>query len=180
MKNRIKLPQLKSREEFFAAVDDAARISLHLRGLEAERDDQIQKVQDLFGPSFSEYQTQLTAAVAQAEAFAEAHQCELMLGKARSAETALARYGFRTGMPQLKLKSKVTWGMVVNTLLRERRSMWLRTKIEAAKDAIIAACQARAETAAIAERIGMKVVQEEAFYIEPKVESADQVKAAAK
>jgi phage host-nuclease inhibitor protein Gam len=180
MKNRIKLPQLKSREEFIEAVDEVALLTTSIRNLETHRDGDIQTVQNQYGEAIAEIQVRVTAAVAQAEAFAEAHQCELMLGKARSAETALARYGFRTGMPQLKLKSKVTWGMVVNTLLRERRSMWLRTKIEAAKDAIIAACQARAETAAIAERIGMKVVQEETFYIEPKVESADQVKAAAK
>ena len=175
---KIKLPQLKSREEFLAAVDEAVRVTVDLRSEEAARDRRIQQIQDEHSKLIEGQKAIITALVAQAEKFAREHQCELLLGKARSAETALARYGFRTGMPQLKLKAKMTWDKVIAVLVTEKREMWLRTKVEAAKDAIIAACQARAETAAIADRIGMRIVQEEAFYIEPKLDDATQVKPA--
>jgi len=177
--SRIKLPPLKDQASFSVAVDEVARIAVDLQEFTANRDAKIQAAQAEFGRFIEALQQKQNALLAQAEQFAEAHREELLPGKAKSADTSLATYGFRTGMPQLKLKSKFTWETVITTLVSEKRTMWLRTKVDAAKDAIIAACQARPETAAIADRIGMRVVQEEAFYIEPKVDSASQVTAAA-
>jgi phage host-nuclease inhibitor protein Gam len=177
--SRIKFPKLNDQAAFSVAVDGVAHIAVQINCLTAQCAKAVQEAQLRFNPYIEALEEQQNALLAQAEKFAEAHREELLPGKAKSADTPLATYGFRTGMPQLKLKSKFTWGKVIATLIAEKRTMWLRTKVDAAKDAIIAACQARPETAAIADRIGMKVIQEEAFYIEPKVDGPSQVPAAA-
>lgn len=174
---RIKAPVLLTRDEFEIIIDRIATCTTALRKQEADRDDDIQRVQAAYAREIGRLTDYIAADAALCEKYAEAHRDELLPGKAKSAETPLARYGFRTGMPQLKLKSKVTWEKVVEVLQDEKRILWLRTKVEAAKDAILAACQARPETAEIADRIGIRVVQDETFYIEPKVDGADQVKA---
>ncbi len=177
--SRIKVPQLKSRDEFLAAVDEAARCALEIKRLESIRNVRIQQIQDEFAGTLTVIGDRLDLLTALADGYAETHREELLFGKIKSAETPLAIFGFRTGMPQLKLKSKMTWEKVVAVLISEKRELWLRTKIEAAKDAIISGCQARPETAAIADRIGMRIVQEETFFIEPKVDGAEQIKASA-
>lgn len=173
---RIKAPVILTREEFEIVVDRVAIHTTRLRELEAARDDAIQQVQTAFAADVTRHKQYIEADCTLCEKFAEEHRAELLPGKAKSAETPLSRYGFRTGMPQLKLRARMTWDQVVVILQEQKRAMWLRTKIEAAKDVILAACQARPETAEIAAGIGMRVVQDETFYIEPKVDGAETVK----
>ncbi|MDD2763452.1 MAG: host-nuclease inhibitor Gam family protein [Opitutaceae bacterium] len=176
---RLTLPQFKSRDEFTAAVDAAARITVDLRKLEAVRDARIQAVQAEYSDPVEAMQALLTVLVAQAEKFAEEHQCELMLGKARSAETALARYGFRTGMPQLKLLAKWTWEEVVECLdSRGLSADFIRVKREPDKAAMIAALTTKGILGESTEPalVGVRLVQAETFYIEPKVDGAEQIK----
>ena len=172
---KIKIPKLKSREEFLAAVDAAARITVEVRSMEAARDRRIQQVQDEYAGALDAQQSQLTAIVAQAEKFAEEHQCELMLGKARSAETALATYGFRTGMPQVKTLSRWTFAQVFDALIAAglRWAAYVRIKKEIDKGAILAAHAHKTLTDADLSALGMKIVQEEAFFIDPKVDGAE-------
>jgi phage host-nuclease inhibitor protein Gam len=179
---KIKIPKFKSREEFLSAVDEAARITVDIQSLEASLATRIQEAQEHYGPAITGRKADLTAIFVQAEKFAEEHQCELLLGKARSAETPLARYGFRTGMPQVKTLSRWTFTQVLEALVLVGAKMaaYVRTKKELDKDAILAASARGALTAADLAVLGMKVAQEEAFFIDPKVDGAEQVKPAAK
>jgi phage host-nuclease inhibitor protein Gam len=183
---KIKIPKLKTREEFLAYVDSAARITVEVRSMEAARDRRIQQIQDEYAGALDAQKSQLTAIVAQAEKFAEEHQCELMLGKARSAETALARYGFRTGMPQLKTLAKWTWEKALGSLLERRLYVFVRTNREIDKAAILAAsANGLADVDNPLSRtpladIGLRVVQQESFYIDPKVDGAEHLKSGAR
>jgi phage host-nuclease inhibitor protein Gam len=184
---KIKIPKFKSREEFIASVDAAARLTVEIRSMEAARDRRVQQIQDEYAGALDVQESQLIAIVAQAEKFAEEHQCELMLGKARSAETALARYGFRVGMPQLKTLAKWTWKKALREIQALNLDCFVRSKPELDRAAIIGStkegqlCFASATIGSIPlSNFGMKVVQEEAFFIDPKVDGAEQVKPAAK
>jgi phage host-nuclease inhibitor protein Gam len=191
--SRIKLPTLKSREDFTAAVDESARLTVEIRKIEAARDAKVQAVQALFGEQIPALQAQCNALVAQAEKYAEEHREELLPGKLKSHDTALATFGFRTGMPALKLLSKWSWEKVLEQLRTSNGlDCFIRNKPEVDKAKIIVATNegllsfpgltAEKEEAVYQlplSDLGVKIVQDETFYIEPKLDDANQVTAAA-
>ena len=179
---KIKIPKFKSREEFLAAIDAAAHLTVELRKCQAARDARVLVAQATYKEEIAAMQGDLTAIFAQAEKFAEEHQCELLLGKARSSETTLATYGFRTGMPQVKTLSRWTFAQVLEALILigAKMAAYIRIKKEIDKEAILAAYARKMLTDADLSALGMKVVQEEAFFIDPKVDGVELVKPAAK
>jgi phage host-nuclease inhibitor protein Gam len=188
MNKRLKAPQLKSREDFTAAVDEAARLTVEIREIEAERDSKLQTVQSIFGEQIQPLQVRCNALVAEAERYAEEHREELLPGKLKSDATPLATLGFRTGMPQLKTLPKWTWEKVLAALgLNPRLSGYIRSKPEVDKAAIIAntkdgtlSYQTEVSEGEVQiSYLGLRVVQEETFFIEPKLDDASQVKAGA-
>jgi len=72
-----------------------------------------------------------------AEKYAEDHRYELFVGKVKSAETALAVFGFRLGQPTLKTLSKAwTWERVLEALIERGLKRFVRTKQEPDKEAL--------------------------------------------
>ena len=74
--------------------------------------------------------------------------------------------GFRTGTPKLKTLKGFTWPSVVN-LLKEFLPDYVRTTDEAAKDRLLADREVE-EVRELFPRVGITVVQDETFYVEPK------------
>ena len=99
MTNRIKASSLKTRAEFEAAIDDIARLTVAIRRAEAARDARLQLVRDEYDPPCVAVAEQIEAKALAVEKYAEQHREELLPGKLKSAETALALYGFRLGQP---------------------------------------------------------------------------------
>lgn len=159
---RIKAPAITTRTEFLAAVDELARIEVELRQQEAERDAQIQAARDRISPFIDLLTEERTRLILSAEKYAEAHRDELLPGKAKSAETPLATYGFRIGLPTLKTLKGWNWDKVLCALRALRWRKLIRVKYEPDKDAI-----KRLPAARLAE-IGCRIDQAEAFYVEPK------------
>lgn len=89
-------------------------------------------------------------------------------GKKKSMELTHGIIGFRTGTPKLKTRKGYTWASALN-LLKEFLPAYVRTVEEPAKDRLLADREVP-ETAALFEKVGIMVDQEEAFYIEPKKE----------
>lgn len=175
---RIKAPAILNRAAFELTVDTIARATTELRYLEAERDKLIQDAQAKYADWIATKEAEIALAVSMAEKYADEHRAELIPGKAKSNETPLARYGFRTSTPALKTLSGWTWEKVTAELQKYSFRKWLRVKTEPAKDLMLAAHQRRPERiAAVLKNVGVRVVQAETFFIEPKVDGADQVKA---
>lgn len=81
-------------------------------------------------------------------------------------ESAHGVFGFRTGTPKLKNLKDFTWAAVTN-LCKELLPSYIRISEELAKDKLLA----DRELPKVAEyfpKIGVQVVQEETFYVEPK------------
>lgn len=78
--------------------------------------------------------------------------------------------GFRTGMPRLKLLKGFKWESVTNLLLKKLPD-YVRTVHEPAKDKLIAN-RHEPEVAKNLEKVGLQVVQDETFFVEPKKEAA--------
>jgi phage host-nuclease inhibitor protein Gam len=101
------------------------------------------------------------------QAFAVEKKDELF-GKKKSLESVHGTIGFRTGTPKLKLLKGFTWGAVTN-LLKEFLPEYVRTTEEPAKDKLLAD-RDDDNTRNMFGKVGISVVQDETFYVEPKKE----------
>lgn len=191
MTKRIKAPALLNRAAFDLTVDTIARATTKLRKLEAARDDAIQKTQAAHAGAIAELEEQIALAAGLCEKYAEDHRDELLPGKAKSAETPLARYGFRLGNRTVALLNrKCSWEAAVKILKGLKFLDCVRTVEEVNKETILARTDATGQLITSAElphqqkpvqmplaTVGLKINQAETFYIEPKVDGADSVKA---
>jgi phage host-nuclease inhibitor protein Gam len=189
---RIKAPVILTREEFEILVERVAIHTTRLRQAEANRDEEIQRVQAGWGREISKLGDYIKADVTLCEKYAEEHRAELLPGKAKSNETALARYGFRLGNRTVALLNrKCSWEAAVKLLKAFGYLCCLRTVEEVNKEAVLANTddqgfiglpasdekKGRTNVSALG-NIGLKINQSETFYIEPKIDGAVQVKAA--
>jgi len=173
---------LTNRLDFECTIDRISYIQVELRQLTAERDAAVQAAQQTHADLIAELSDELKAKAALCEKYADEHRTDLLPGKAKSAETPLSRYGFRTGMPQLKLLAKWTWEKVVEAIdSRGLDDDYIRIKREPAKDAMLADLTAKGHLGQSTEaaQVGVRLVQDETFYIEPKVDGAEPVKGGA-
>ena len=173
---RIKAESFRTRIDFEIAVDRISYAQIELRNTEVTRDEAVLQVQQAYGPAITELQDEIKTKVTLCEKYALEHRAELLPDekRAKSAETVLARYGFRTGMPVLKLLSKGTWEKVTDKLRALGKMKFVRVSYETDKQALLTA-----QTTEDLSALGVKVVQGEAFYIEPKAEGAEAVKGGA-
>jgi phage host-nuclease inhibitor protein Gam len=88
--------------------------------------------------------------------------------KKKSVDGSHGTIGFRTGTPKLKMLKGFTWNAVTN-LLGEFLPGYVRTTTEAAKDKLLAD-RNNPEVAELFPKVGISVVQDEAFFVELKKE----------
>jgi phage host-nuclease inhibitor protein Gam len=111
------------------------------------------------------------------QSWAEANPSEF--GALKSLDVTHAVIGWRTGQPTLKTLAGWTWDRVLEKLNLVAASTYIRLKEEVNKAAILADRESLG-----AEKLrgmGMRVVQDESFFIEPKItetESTVRVEAA--
>ncbi len=172
MTKRIKAPSITTRIKFERLLDEIAASTVELRHCQAARNNAVQRAQTIFQSEIEAHEAAIKAKASLCEKYAKEHRDELLPGKVKSAETPLARYGFRTGMPTLKLLSKFTWEQVVQRLKHLGKRQFIRMVLEPDKQAILTA-----QTTDDLSDFGVRVVQAETFFIEPKVDGADLVKA---
>lgn len=165
-KNRIKTPllTLTTRDEAEAVMNELALAANNRRKFTAGMDKRLLEVKAEFEPIFSE----IDAAIAQKSdalrVWAESHPEEF--GKKKSIDFLSGTLGFRTGTPKLALLNRSwNWAKVLEAALVYLPN-FIRQKPELDKEQIIAQ---REELEPVFHRVGVKVVQEESFYIEPKL-----------
>lgn len=165
MASRIKAPSLKSRAEFESIVDTLSEATVSLRKLEARRDAKLQGVREEHEPAIGTLKDEIDAMALTLEKYASEHRDELMPGKIKSAETALATYGFRFGNPTLKLMNHSwNWDKVV-AALKEKLGMPQFVKVTEEPDKEGMKLRLCDEELAY---VGCRVTQSETFYVEPK------------
>ncbi len=190
---RIKAPALTTRIEFDIHVGSIATMTTELRAMEAERDADIQLAQQTNAIEIGELQEIINAKASLCEKYADEHRAELLPGKIKSAETPLARFGFRLGNRTVALLKKgCSWDAAVIILKSLKLAGTVRTVEEVNKETILARTNDDGQLATSDEElakgekaarmplstIGLKINQSESFFIEPKVEGAETVKVA--
>lgn len=168
---RIKSPTLASIEKFEDAIDQIARLTVQLHSEMTLRDQAIQQTRDKFAPSVGAKVDEIEKLTLLAEAYAKENRATLLPGKEKTAETALARFGFRLGNPTTKTKSGWTWKAVLNCIVAREITGLIRTPDpEVNKEALLALHANPPPDFALGD-IGVRIVQSESFFIEPKERS---------
>jgi len=104
------------------------------------------------------------------EQWAEAHAELFISPNPRSMEFERGTIGFRTGMPKLKLLPRRTWESVKEYLEKSKQLEYTRAEISVARDLLIADADTLGEEKLKA--IGVKVVQDDAFFCDIKADRA--------
>ena len=89
--------------------------------------------------------------------------------KRKSIDTSHGMIGFRTGTPKLKTLRGYTWAAVLKLLQAKEAINFLRTKIEPAKDLLLANRE-KPEVVTLMTEVGIEVVQDDTFFIDLKKE----------
>ncbi|MBC6425214.1 MAG: host-nuclease inhibitor Gam family protein [Ekhidna sp.] len=95
---------------------------------------------------------------------------DALFAQKKSLDMSHGVIGFRIGTPKLKARKGFTWAAVLE-LAKEKAAKFIRTKEEVAKDTLLA-CRNDAGMEEVMDAIKVEVVQDEAFFVEPKEEDA--------
>lgn len=136
----------------------------------AKADASIVRINADLDVKFTKLRDEKTEAFDLVQAFALENK-ETQFSKKKSLELSHGVIGFRIGTPKLKNKKGFTWAAVTN-LLKEFLPGCVRTVDEPAKDKLLADRNDEV-VAPLLEKVGVEVVQDEAFYIELKKETTE-------
>ena len=157
-----------STEQMETAFGDYAVADAKLQKINATIDVQVTNIREKYADEISRLSDTKEKAFDVMQAFALENKDELF-AKKKSLESVHGVIGFRTGTPKLKTLKGFTWGAVTN-LLKAFLPAYVRTTEEPAKDKLLADRDDE-QTAALFPKVGIIVVQDETFYVEPKKEA---------
>jgi phage host-nuclease inhibitor protein Gam len=170
-KTRIRTtqPVIVSREEAELLVNEIALAENRRRTLSAEMDEKILAIRESYTPALDQCASDIKQKSALVQGWAESDPSQFE--KTKHVKFYAGKVGFRTGTPKLALLSrKFTWESVLE-LVTNRLPNFIRPKWEIDKEAII---NQREELAEFLPSVGLKVTQDESFYIEPDLAAIQQ------
>lgn len=172
---KVKLPTLTTREEAEAALNELALTENNRRKLIAQRDAAVLRIEENIAPDIAACETAIKDKTDALRAWAEANVDTFPKGL-KSIVLVSGRIGFRTGTPKLKLLSGWNWDKVLEAI-EALGFQFIRNKPEVDKEAIITFASSQTDRAAVDLKvlrpIGVKLIQDESFYVEPKLTDTD-------
>ncbi|MGD0412139.1 MAG: host-nuclease inhibitor Gam family protein [Verrucomicrobiota bacterium] len=165
--NRIRTtqPVIRTREGMESLIGEIAALKNQQRLLTAAMDEQIQFIREQFEPQLAAQNEALDQKMEHARVWAEANPHEF--GAARSIETVHGAVGWRTGQPALKTLPGWTFDRVLQTLKTAGAPGYIRVKEEVHKQNLLSDRDVLG--AEKLRELGLRVVQEETFFVEPKL-----------
>ena len=154
-------------EQLEQAFADYAKADARQQKITAEMDIQMAKIREKWQDELQKLTETKDNAFDILQAYALENREELFT-KRKSLETTHGTIGFRTGTPKLKTLKGFTWASVVN-MLKEFLPGYVRTSEEANKEKLLADRESE-EVVALFPKVGITVVQDETFFVEPKKE----------
>ena len=154
-------------EQMEQAFADYAKADARQQKIMADMDVQMTKIREKWQDELQKLTETKDNAFDIMQAYALENREELF-SKRKSLETTHGTIGFRTSTPALKTRKGFTWSSVLN-LLKEFLPSYVRTKEEPDKEKLLADREDE-EVATLFPKVGVVVVQDETFYVEPKKE----------
>jgi len=156
-----------SREQMEQAFSEYAVADARLDRVNATLDVQITALRDKYADEINALVDRKDKAFDVLQAFAMENKDELF-AKKKSLESIHGVLGFRTGQPKLKTLKGFTWS-AVTSMLKEFLPAYVRISEEANKEKLISD-RDEAQVSALFPKVGIAVVQDETFFVEPKKE----------
>lgn len=138
--------------------------------INAKMDKAITEIRAEHANELQEINSTITSCFDKMQIFAETKP--ELFEKKKSFETSHGLIGFRTGTPKLKARKGYTLKSALKLLERFNAQDYIRTKVEMAKDILIAN-RNQDECKKLMDDVGLEVVQEDTFYIELKKEETN-------
>ena len=170
MKKRLKIsaPPIQTREEMERLVGEIRELTIKRDLCTVERDQKRTELDAHYEAPLAYFAEQLDAKLLLAQDWAEHNPSEF--GKRKSIEFVHGVVGFRTGQHKLAKLKGWTWERILEAVGRVLPD-YVRTKSEVDRERIIAD---RETLAPMLKEIGVKVDQDEAFFVEPTREEIGQ------
>ena len=172
MAPRIKLTQQITRARAEQIAGEIAMLQLNRNQQTLEMDRQITQIREMYETGFDAVDKEIQDKTALLETWAAANPDEFPKNR-KSIDMVHAVIGYRTGMPKLKTLIKWTWAKVLDAILAEKLDKYTTVKIAVDKDAIISEHNQLLITNATLKPLGLEVVQDETFFVEPKLQEID-------
>lgn len=170
--NRIKLTQpiLRSRAEAEATVREICELKTAFALAEAEMNAAVTQAKKQFEERFAPAEKQILEKSALLQAWAENNPSEFH--GLKSLDMTHGQIGWRTGQPQLKTLSGWTWDRVLEAIKSfGGAEAYVRLKEEVNKQQLLADREKLTDSGL--REIGVRVLQEEAFFIEPNLQQTE-------
>ncbi len=170
-KTRIKVsaPSIKSRSQADDVLGRIRELTIHRNQTQLLLEKRRKELDDEYGALITADAVEIESLSESVRVWAEANPSEF--GAKKSLETSHAVIGWRSGMPTLKAMSGWTWDRVLEKLKRLGRVEFIRTKEEVNKQGLLDQRETLG-TDGLRE-LGLRVVQDEPFFIEPKMEETE-------
>jgi phage host-nuclease inhibitor protein Gam len=151
-----------TRNEAEGIMREIAELTLEERSIKTEIDLAVLEIKERHSQRLTDIKAGIKQRADQLQAWSEVATEEF--GKHKSLVMECGRLGFRTGTPKLVLLSRSwTWDKVLAAVERILPS-FIRNKPEVDKEAIL---NQRDELAEYLPMVGIKVAQDESFFVEP-------------
>lgn len=167
LKPKIITPQ--TREEAEALVGEIAALKNFEAQTKAMMDQRLQEVRQEYEVQLASANNDLVVPLLRIQAWAEANPD--LFEKTKSIEMLHGRVGWRIGNPTLKPASGFTWAKVLERLKALGHAVFIRTVDEVDKEAILSARENLLD--GDLRQMGVKVVREESFFVQPKATTTD-------
>jgi phage host-nuclease inhibitor protein Gam len=161
---RLTKPVVATRADAERILGEIAAKTAARNGLRAGLDEELTAVRQKYEGRIDGLSNDIEEKSGLLQQWAEENSEEF--GNKKSVEFLHGRIGFRTGTPKLKTLAGWTWDKVKGVL----DSTFIRTKSEPDKELLLASYARGEITDATLRGVGVKVVQDEAFFVEPKIE----------
>lgn len=155
------------------ALKTFATASSQLKQLEGTIEQEVAKVREKHARRVNELNQTKAESFEKVQAYAEGKK-ELLFTKTKSLEWLHGRIGFRQGTPKTDKPKGITWDAMLKLLKENNFTNLIRTKEEIDKEKIIASREDESLMGKLA-KIGLVVIQDETFFVEPKVEELAEV-----
>lgn len=146
-------------------LEKYADCDANLKEINSAMDKEIFEIRKKYAEGITHLQQQKDRAFNELESFAALNQ-ELLFSIKRSVKTNHGTFGFRTGKPRFNLFEGINWESITH-LLKEILPGYVRMVAEPAKDKLMAD-RNLPEVARYFPALGLKVVQDESFFIDVK------------
>ncbi len=138
-----------------------------IQGINSAMDEEFTRIREENCEELSKWQDAKDKAFALMQTYAIQNR-ETLFSKRKSQETSHGVFGFRTGTPKLKCRKGFTWAASLE-LVKRFAPDYIRMTEDVAKDRLLAD-RDKKKVKEIFANVGIQVVQDETFFVEPKKE----------